>query len=95
VYARAYAGREALRGGFEHYRAMPQSARQIDAMVASRRVAQPTLAIAGGSVGDALHRQLLSHSDDLHALRIPDCGHNIPKEQPLALAQVLIGFFAT
>jgi len=94
VYARAYAGRDALRGGFEHYRAMSQSARQIDAMVASHRLRQPTLAISGGVVGDVLHRQLRSHADDLHALRIADCGHNIPEEQPAALSEAMIGFFA-
>ncbi len=94
VYARSYEGRDALRGGFEHYRAMPQSALQIEAMAASKRLTQPTLAISGGVVGDVLHRQLRLHSDDLHALSIADCGHNIPEEQPATLAQALIEFFA-
>ena len=95
VYAQAYAGREGLRGGFEHYRAMPESARQIAAIAASRRLRAPTLAIAGGVVADTLHRQLAPHADDLHAGRIADCGHNIPEEQPAALAQALIDFFAS
>ncbi len=94
VYAAAYAGREALRGGFEHYRAMPLSARQIAAMAASRRLAQPTLAIAGGVIGEALYRQLQPLSDQLSACRIARCGHNIPEEQPDALARALIEFLA-
>jgi pimeloyl-ACP methyl ester carboxylesterase len=94
VYARAYAGREALRGGFEHYRAMPQSARQIAALAASHRLEQPTLAISGGVIGDALYAQLKPHADDLRSCRIHDCGHNIPEEQPTALAEALIEFFA-
>lgn len=94
VYARAYAGREALRGGFEHYRAMAHSAGQIAALATTRRLTPPTLAIAGGVVGETLHRQLVSHADDLRAQRIDDCGHNIPEEQPAALAQALIAFFA-
>jgi len=94
MYAMAYAGREALRGGFEHYRAMEQSARQIGFLATSRHLKQPTLAIAGGVVGDALYQQLLPHTDDLTAQKIVDCGHNIPEEQPDILAQALIAFFA-
>ncbi len=94
VYAAAYAGREALRGGFEHYRAMPESARQIAAMALARRLAMPTLAISGGVIGDVLHRQLQPHADALQATHIADCGHNIPEEQPEALARALLTFFA-
>jgi pimeloyl-ACP methyl ester carboxylesterase len=94
VYAQAYAGREALRGGFEHYRAMPQSARQIAQAAEGGRLTVPTLALAGGVVGDALWHQLQPLADDLRAQRIEGCGHNIPEEQPAALAQALLDFFA-
>lgn len=93
VYAAAYAGREALRGVFEHYRAMPMSAHQIESMAQSKGLVQSTLAIAGGGVGDALHRQLQPLSDNLSASYIKDCGHNIPEEQPDARAHVLLDFF--
>jgi pimeloyl-ACP methyl ester carboxylesterase len=93
-YAQAYAGREALRGGFEHYRAMPLSARQIAAAIECRHLAVPTLAVSGGIIGDALWQQLRTHADDLRRQRIEACGHNIPEEQPAALAEALLAFFA-
>ncbi len=94
VYAQAYAGREALRGGFEHYRAMAANARHIAHVLVDKRVTCPTLAIAGGVVGEALHAQIAPHCDNLHRVRIADCGHNIPEEQPQKLAQVLLDFLS-
>lgn len=94
VYAQAYAGREALRGGFEHYRAMPESARQIARAAEGSRPTVPTLALAGGVIGDALWHQLQPLAGDLRAQRIEGCGHNIPEEQPAALAQALVDFFS-
>ncbi|WP_080412210.1 alpha/beta fold hydrolase [Burkholderia ubonensis] len=94
VYAQAYAGRDALRGGFEHYRAMPSSALQIQSLADNHRLQQPTLAISGGVVGDALAHQLRPHTCTLHTQRISGCGHNIPEEQPEALSSALLAFFA-
>ena len=93
VYVEAYSGIEALRGGFEHYRAFTRNAEQVDAIAAGHRLLTPTLAISGGVVGEALHRQLLPLTNNLAHVSIADCGHNIPEEQPDALAKVLLDFF--
>lgn len=90
----AYTGREALRGGFEHYRAMPTNARQIEAAVATGRLGVPTMAVGGGVVGEATYRQLLPVADDLVGRIIPDCGHIIPLERPGALVTLLAPFVA-
>lgn len=92
AFVRAYAQPDAMRCGFEYYRAMPENGCQIAAMVASRRVMQPTLAIAGGVVGSALHAQLKPICDDLQEAAIADCGHIIPQEQPDALASLIEQF---
>lgn len=93
VYAQAYAGREGLRGPFEHYRAMAASAAQINEIVTRKRITRPTLAIAGGVIGDIVHTQIAPYCDELHSLRMPDVGHNIPEERPQALAEALLAFF--
>lgn len=93
AFVKAYTGREALRCGFEHYRAFPENGRQIRAMLASHEsVKQPTLAIIGGVVGDAIHAQLAPIAPDLHRVDIPNCKHIVPLEQPRAFADTLIAF---
>jgi len=92
-YARAYAGSEGLRGPFEHYRAMAVSAKQIKEIVAKQRLKRPTLAIAGGVIGDVVRAQIAPYCDDLSSLRMTDVGHNIPEEKPEELAKALLAFF--
>lgn len=93
AFVAAYSGREALRCGFEHYRAFPGNSRQVRAVLADRRtVEQPTLAIVGGVVGDAIHGQLVPIAPDLHRVDIADCHHVVPLEQPRAFADALIAF---
>lgn len=93
-YVKAYSGADGMRGGFEHYRAMPVSARQIESIVSRKHLTQPTLAISGGIIGDALSNQLQGHADCLESIFIANCGHNIPEEQPEALASALLAFFS-
>lgn len=93
AFAAAYTGREALRGGFAHYRSLPVNARQIAATLAERPMTVPTLALEGGVVGDALSGQLRPVARDLATERIADCGHLIPLEQPDALVNALRRFF--
>jgi pimeloyl-ACP methyl ester carboxylesterase len=93
AFVTAYRGREGLRGGFELYRAMAQNAAQIEAAVADpSRPQVPTLAIAGGVVGDALHRQLAPITVDLVGRAIADSGHIVPEDQPAALLALLEPF---
>lgn len=64
-YVRAYTGRDALRGGFEHYRAFPLDSIQVDEELRNSRLMQPTLIIGGGVVKDAPYRQLKPFAADL------------------------------
>ncbi len=94
AFVSAYPGREALRCGFEYYRAGPANDQQIGAILETRRVTLPAMAIGGNVVGDTLMRQLQPISDDLTGLVIPACGHIIPEDQPdrlVALLQEFIG----
>lgn len=85
----AYATTAGLRGGFEVYRALRKTGQQILELTAAQRLTIPTLAVAGGVVGDALRRQLAGVTDDLAAAAIPDCGHIIPLDQPHALVEAV------
>lgn len=91
-FVAAYTGRDALRGAFAHYRAMPESARQIAATVASGRLTVPTLAVGAHPVGDTLARQLAPVADDLRAHVVEDCGHIIPLDRPEVLVPLLKSF---
>lgn len=91
-FVAAYTGRDALRGAFAHYRAMPESARQIAATVANGRLTVPTLAVGAHPVGDTLARQLAPVADDLRAHVVEDCGHIIPLDRPEVLVPLLKSF---
>jgi pimeloyl-ACP methyl ester carboxylesterase len=90
----AYTGRESLRCAFEHYRAMPTSARQIRDAVEHGRLTTPTLAIGAHPVGSALERQLRPVADDLTGHVIADCGHIIPLDRPDALLPLFANFLS-
>lgn len=92
AFVAAYTGTDALRSAFAHYRAIPTSALQIEAAVAVHRLRVPTLAVAGGVVGDALRNQLHPIADQLTAITIEDCGHIVPLEQPAALLEAVLTF---
>jgi pimeloyl-ACP methyl ester carboxylesterase len=93
AFVDAYTGTDALRAAFAHYRAMPATARQIEAAVASsQRLVMPTLAIGAHPVGAALHAQLLPIADDLAGELIEDCGHIVALDRPGALLDLLAEF---
>jgi pimeloyl-ACP methyl ester carboxylesterase len=93
AFVAAYSGREALRGGFEHYRAAPANAALVTSLVAAgSRLPMPTLAVGAQPVGEALHRQLCGVADDLTGVLLPDCGHLVPLDRPEALLEVLLPF---
>jgi pimeloyl-ACP methyl ester carboxylesterase len=95
AFIEAYSGRDALRCAFAYYRAMPGNAQQVAAVAAAQRVTIPTLAIAGGVVGDALRRQLEPLCDHPESAVVAECGHIIPEEQPERLAELLVRFDET
>ncbi len=92
AFVEAYSGRESLRCGFEHYRAMPQSARQLSDLAARSRLRVPALAIGSHPVGDTLRRQLAPITDHLHGELIADCGHIIPLDRPGAALALFSSF---
>lgn len=94
AFVRAYTGREALRCAFSYYRALPQSAEQIERAVAGTRLTVPTMAVGAHPVGDALHRQLRPITDDLTGHLIKDCGHIIPLHRSQALLGLLRPFLS-
>lgn len=94
-FVRAYTGTEGLRGGFEHYRAMPENAVLIDRLAAARKLTVPTLAIGGATVGEATARQLEPVTNDLTSALIPDGGHILPLDRPKELLGMLRSFLCT
>lgn len=92
AFVDAYTGTEALRVGFEYYRAGPTNSQQISAAVTHRRLTVPTMAVGAHPVGDSLYRQLLPVTDDLIGHLLDDCGHLIPLDRPDALLDLLIPF---
>jgi pimeloyl-ACP methyl ester carboxylesterase len=93
-YIRAYTGSEALRGGFDHYRAFAVDAQQIEDAFAGARLRQPTLVIGGGAVRDATFLQLHPFADEIRYTQIENCGHVTPQEQPAAFLEQLLIFFS-
>ncbi|MFJ5645644.1 alpha/beta fold hydrolase [Streptomyces sp. NPDC093223] len=94
AFVRAYTGRQALSCAFSYYRALPESAVQIERALASARLRVPTMALGARPVGAALQRQLRPVTDDLTGHVIKDCGHIIPLHRPHALLALLHPFLA-
>lgn len=90
----AYTGRQALSCAFSYYRALPESAVQIEQAVTTARLTVPTMALGARPVGAALERQLRPVTDDLTGHVIEDCGHIIPLHRPRALLSLLLPFLA-
>lgn len=89
----AYTGVESLRCGFEFYRNGASTEEQLAAALSDPgRRDIPTLAIAGGVVGEALHHQLRGFTTDLSTHDAGHCGHLIPLDDPEGLAATIDGF---
>ena len=94
-YVAAYTGTEALRGGFQHYRAFPQNRQQVAEVLAQgQRLVCPTLAVCGNVVGEVLFNQLRPIADILETHLVPECGHVVQEEQPEELLRLLLEFLA-
>ncbi|MGW1563212.1 alpha/beta fold hydrolase, partial [Streptomyces sp. NPDC002144] len=92
AFVAAYTGREALRCAFAYYRALPETATQIEQAVSATRLTMPTMTIGSHPVGRALERQLCPIADDFTGHLLEDCGHIIPLHRPDALLQLLRPF---
>ena len=92
AFVAAYTGTDRLRGGFEHYRAMPGNATLIAQLVRESRLSLPVAAIGGATVGAATANQLEPIADDVHRYLIPDGGHILPLDRPQELLEILVPF---
>jgi len=83
-----------LKGGLAYYRAVSTSAEQNRALKAKVRLGMPVLAVQAdqGSMPD-LVAELRTVADNVQGTAITSCGHYIPEEQPLVLAEKLEQFF--
>ena len=92
IYVEAYTGKERLKNGFDYYRAFSESAAQNKGY--TNKVSVPILAIGadnsqGLNVGVAMQKIA---ANKIEAVSIPDCGHYIPEEQPMALLNLVLDF---
>ena len=77
-----------------YYRALAESAAQIEQAVAAARLTVPTMAVGARPVGAALERQLRPFTDCLTGHVIEDCGHIISLHRPRELLTLLRPFLA-
>ena len=91
VYARHLADPNALRAGFEYYRAFPAAAEQ-NAVYLTRKLDMPVLALSGRAPWTFEMMRPLAH--EVRGGAIENSGHWLAEEQPEALARELRAFFA-
>jgi pimeloyl-ACP methyl ester carboxylesterase len=96
-YLRTYREPGALRAGFGYYRAIPQDIADNQATNAKFKLPMPVLALGGNrawgrrmEVVESLRRM----ATDVRGGVIENCGHWMPEEQPAALLEQLLAFFA-
>jgi pimeloyl-ACP methyl ester carboxylesterase len=99
-YVRTYAQPGALRAGFAYYRNIPRNVADNRALHTSGfRLRMPVLAV-GGARTEARGRaaepeaSLREIADDVRGMVVAESGHFVPEEQPEALGQRLLQFFA-
>ena len=99
-YVRCYSAPGALRAGFEYYRNIPRDQADNRTLLDSGfRLQMPVLALGGARAeargrGEEPLESLRAIATNVHGAALPDCGHFIPEEQPAALAERLLRFFA-
>ena len=99
-YVRCYRQLGALRAGFEYYRNIPNDQADNRALLESGfRLPMPVLALGGARAeargrGEEPLESLRLIADDVRGGSLPDCGHFVPEEQPVLLAERLREFWA-
>jgi pimeloyl-ACP methyl ester carboxylesterase len=94
VYSRSYATPGALRGGFEHYRAFEQDAKD-NAVFMQKKLTIPVLGVGGaGSFGPIIEQHLKHVAENVRAVSIDGSGHWVADERPAELVSALTGFLA-
>ena len=89
-----------MRAGFAYYRNIPRDQADNRALLDSGfRLQMPVLALGGARAeargrGEEPLESLRAIAKNVQGGALPDCGHFIPEEQPAALAERLLRFFA-
>jgi pimeloyl-ACP methyl ester carboxylesterase len=93
-YIRVYAAPGAMRAAFEYYRTYFEDTQQ-GKIYAQTKLKMPVLAIGADSVFNrAVEECMQAAALDVHGVVIKNCGHFVAEEQPEALIQHLLSFFA-
>lgn len=92
-YARAYTGRERLRGGFAHYRTLLDDGRDNRALLARRKLPMPVLAIGTTRSGTSTAQALGPHAKDVRSAVAPT-GHFVAEEDPSWFTETVTTFLA-
>lgn len=93
-YVRCYSAPDALRAGFEYYRAFAYNAQQFKEY-SKHKLRVPVLALGGENSGGAFPFSSLAQlAEHVCGGIIPQCGHYIPEEQPEELVRRLSAFFS-
>lgn len=93
-YVRVYAAPGAMRAAFEYYRTYFEDTQQ-GKIYAKTKLKMPVLAIGADSVfNTAVEECMQVAALDVRAVVIENCGHFVAEEQPEALIQHLLSFFA-
>jgi pimeloyl-ACP methyl ester carboxylesterase len=93
-YLRVFCKEGGLRAGLAYYRAAALSAQQNRALSARGKLKPPVLALSAdqGSIPD-MAGPLGAFVEDVQGALIRNCGHFLPEEQPVAVANQLSTFF--
>jgi pimeloyl-ACP methyl ester carboxylesterase len=92
-YARLYAQPGAMHAGFNQFAAFDQDARDNRAFVAKGKLAMPVLAVGGEkSFGPTMAVVMRAAATDVEELVIPDAGHWLMEEQPIATIAAVRAF---
>ena len=89
LWAAAMAAPGALRGGFEHYRAMPANAERAASLLQTS-LGMPVMAWGASRVMGSYCLEAARHvAPHAQGGVIEDCGHWIPEEQPTVIADLV------
>jgi pimeloyl-ACP methyl ester carboxylesterase len=93
-YVRCYSAPDALRAGFEYFRAFPSNAQRFQEY-ARQKLRIPTLGLGGEYSGGSWPFYSLSLlAENPSGGIIPQCGHFVVEERPEVLIQRLTAFFS-
>ena len=96
-YLDAYANKNAMKSGFEYYRALPQDIKDNLKFLKKGKLNIPFLGIAGGEgYGRGIEiilKSLKRVTNNYEGYEISNCGHWVAEEEPELISKYIIKFF--